>query len=133
MIRDFRTSDAAKIKELGQDLLGSFNLDNVSSNERLKVYEKDGRVLGFIDYIRLYEVVEILYIVVEKDYRRQGIGRELISHILDGDCNQSILEVRVSNEEAIRFYQSLGYRPIRTIKNYCSNGEDAIAMEKVKE
>ncbi|HBA37446.1 MAG TPA: hypothetical protein DCY94_01855 [Firmicutes bacterium] len=133
MIRKYEDKYREKIIEIGKSLGGAFDIDKVSKNEVIFVYIKDGEIVGFIDYMPIFEVVEILYIAVDNNHRRSGIGSELISYVLDGDeIKRSILEVRSDNKTAIDFYTELGYKPVRLIKNYCTDGEDALAMEKVK-
>lgn len=132
-IRDYnKENDEARVRELGTQLNGSFDLDKVSDQEKILVVEVEGKVVGFIDFMKVYEVLEVLYIVVDEVYRRCGYGKKMIDAVvgLEG-VEHSILEVRSSNETAIKFYESLGYKSVRVIRNYCSNGEDALAMEKV--
>ena len=64
--------------------------------------------------------------------KRQGIGSKLLRRIefecmvLGAEAMQ--LEVRVSNEDAERFYQKNGYTQVFILDNYYSNGEDAVLM-----
>lgn len=133
MIRDFEVKDEEQIMELGKYLNGSFKFDAIYDNEKIAVYEEDGKIIGFIDYIKMYELIEILYVVVEEEFRRCGIASKLFEYVYkNNDYKRSILEVKSTNEGAIRFYQSLGFVPIRIIKNYTVDGIDAISMEKVK-
>jgi [ribosomal protein S18]-alanine N-acetyltransferase len=67
-------------------------------------------------------------------YRRLGVGKLLIrrvEHQFALDLATGVqLEVRVSNTEAQRFYQRIGYRPVFGIDQYYANGEDALIMMK---
>jgi [ribosomal protein S18]-alanine N-acetyltransferase len=66
--------------------------------------------------------------------RRRGVGKLLIrrvEHQFALDLATGVqLEVRVSNTEAQKFYQRLGYRPVFGIDQYYANGEDALIMMK---
>ena len=46
------------------------------------------------------------------------------------ECENSTLEVRVSNTVAINLYKSFGYEIVTTRKRYYENGEDAYLMLK---
>jgi len=130
MIREYMPSDIEEVKELGKLLDGSFNITNICENEKIYIYEKDNKVVGFIIFSKVFEVADLTYIVVDPGYRRLGIGRELIKKILkDSKISRIMLEVRESNIGAIRFYESNGFTILRTILNYYGN-ENAIAMER---
>ena len=64
----------------------------------------------------------IMNLGVHPAYRRQGLGRALMRHLLQSCSNSAIesvyLEVRVSNASAIAMYQSLGFQQIGRIKGY---------------
>lgn len=133
MIREFRSEDKAQVNEIGRSLKDGFNIENHNEYEHVLVYEEDEKVLGFVMYMILYETLEIVHIAVDINSRRRGIARKLLTSLFDRDeVEKSILEVRSSNETAIKLYESLGFKRVRTIKNYYENMEDAIVMEAVK-
>ena len=56
-------------------------------------------------------------------YRRRGIGKQLLDHIIDTALkNPAIIEaylhVQTSNEDAKNFYMSHGFEQTETIHNY---------------
>lgn len=65
---------------------------------------------------------------VRHDYRRRGIGRELVRCACAGN-DMTWLHVRVSNTAAIRMYGSLGFvgRQVE-MRFYKNNSEDALVM-----
>lgn len=131
MIRAIKEEDNSFVNKLGKELKENFDISNRSINEKVLVYENDKEIIGFIDYIKLYEVVEILYICVKKEYRNKKIGSALLEKVFTSynDLEKSILEVRSSNFKAIEFYKRKGYSVVRTIKNYYGT-EDALSMVK---
>lgn len=132
MIRDYETKDKESVNTLGQVLKENFDIEKRNSFEKVLVYVLDGEVVGFIEYMKMYEVVEIEYIVVSENKRRMGIGKSLIQEAINSqDVEKAILEVKMSNTSAIEFYKKLGFNSIRVIKNYYE-AEDAIAMEVIK-
>ncbi|MBR3199364.1 MAG: GNAT family N-acetyltransferase [Bacilli bacterium] len=99
--------------------------------EFIYAYYLDGKMIGFIDYSIIYEKAEINYIAVSEEYRRKGIGEELLNYFiskLNGVSSVS-LEVNVNNEGAIKFYLKNGFVKKAIRKNYY-NGEDAYLMVK---
>ncbi len=95
--------------------------------------EVEGRVVGYIIYWRLPKEVDIHNLAVHSAYRRQGIGRSLLSSAIDSakgqGSNRVTLEVRKSNQAAQQLYHSLGFVERGVRKGYYSDdGEDALVM-----
>jgi len=72
-------------------------------------------------------------LAVRQSYRRQGIGRLLLSHILErarrGEAMAAFLEVRASNFTAQAFYERCGFRVVGRRRNYYPEPrEDALIM-----
>ncbi len=131
MIRKLARSEYGLIIELARALKKSLTVDDFGFNDEILVFEENSSILGFICYSRLYETVDILYIVVNEEYRRNGIATKLVSELLNIEgVKHILLEVNKENAGAIEFYNSLGFNVIREIKNYYDN-QDAFAMERV--
>ena len=96
-------------------------------------------VLGFI--VSLVQVGEgqILKVAIRQRVQGQGYGRQLVEHALtkmQQDINRIFLEVRISNSQALAFYQSLGFKVVGQRRDYYRTDEgreDAVIMEKVIE
>ena len=132
MIEELTREQKLAVNRLGHVLKDNYDVSKGGELEKILVYTKGEEVIGFIQFIKLYEVVEILYLVVDERYRKLGIGSTFIEHLSrDLDIKRMILEVRKSNEVAISFYEKNGFKKIRPIENYYKDGEDALAMEKV--
>ena len=61
---------------------------------------------------------EILNLAVAPEFRRQGVGRALVSGLLERAPGEVYLEVRPSNTGARRFYQMLGFEEVTTRPDY---------------
>ena len=135
MIRKAQINDINRINELGLILDDAFikknDLNKYISSEiyLLHVLEINNNVEGFILATKLYENIEILYIIVSEKYQKCGYGKELINSISDNNSH-ILLEVRSSNKNAINFYQHLNFTTINVRKKYYDNGDDALIMER---
>ncbi|MCR5231945.1 MAG: GNAT family N-acetyltransferase, partial [Acholeplasmatales bacterium] len=71
---------------------------------------------------------------VNKDYQHKGIGSELLNELMnfliEKGAKSFILEVRESNNNAIRLYEKFGFKEISIRKNYYSNLENAKVLLK---
>ncbi|WP_297475112.1 ribosomal protein S18-alanine N-acetyltransferase [Thermococcus sp.] len=104
-----------------------------SNPDTFLVAEYGGRVIGYVmGYLRPDMEGHIMSIAVDPEYRRNGIGTALLTEVIERLINEGAryigLEVRVSNERAIRLYESLGFRRIKRIMGYYADGEDAYYM-----
>ncbi len=76
----------------------------------------------------------VVSIAVMPESRRKGIATALIEEAMSGmqgyKAKQIYLEVRVTNDDAIKLYKKLGLEIVRTIGGYYSDGEDAYVMSK---
>lgn len=99
------------------------------------VAETGGSIVGFVmgTVERAYEA-RILALAVEPDLRRQGIGTALTERFIENfrsfGVKRVTLEVRVTNEGAIRMYRSLGFKARDVIEAYYGDDEDAYVMER---
>lgn len=75
---------------------------------------------GYIHYDLIYDRVEIIYFYVKEEYRGKKIGYQLLEKLVNIYNNIS-LEVKCTNEKAIRLYEHFGFKRIKVIKNYYKN------------
>ncbi|WP_297062865.1 ribosomal protein S18-alanine N-acetyltransferase [Thermococcus sp.] len=97
------------------------------------VAEYNGKVIGYVmAYLRPDLEGHIMSIAVDKYYRGNGIGSalltEAIERLIERGARYIGLEVRVSNENAIRLYERFGFKKVKRIIGYYSDGEDAYYM-----
>ncbi|MFX1519447.1 MAG: GNAT family N-acetyltransferase [Promethearchaeota archaeon] len=80
--------------------------------------------------VKLTKKGHIVSIAVIKEYRRIGVGSQLLNKAFEGfreyDASESFLEVRKSNIEAINLYQKMGYVEKKVLPGYYRDGEDAL-------
>ena len=91
----------------------------------------NGELAGYLICSRYHTVWHLMNVAVDLDYRRLGVASCLIEHLLEeaGGDERYTLEVRVSNSEAIRMYESFGFRSAGVRRSYYhDNNEDALIM-----
>lgn len=141
-IRKAKISDLEAIKEIEdesfinpftkEDLLYEISQNPVSN---FLVLEKDGLVVGFLDYWVTFDSATIDQIAVKKSERNQGFAKILLEKTINdlkelGEVSFFTLEVRASNEPAINLYKSFDFQKVTIKEKYYDDGEDAIYMIK---
>lgn len=98
--------------------------------------QEGGEPLGFLVAWHVVDELHVLNVATASAARRRGIGSLLVGEALgyaqSNDVRLVLLEVRRSNEPAIRLYEKHGFvitnvRP----KYYSDNDEDALEMQLV--
>ncbi len=91
------------------------------------------RLAGYMIISRYVDAWHVMNIAVDPEFRRRGIATALLERLFELTEDESrrgyTLEVRVSNEAAIKLYERLGFRS-RGIRRgyYTDNREDALIM-----
>lgn len=92
------------------------------------------KLVAFVGVTASIDTCDIEDVLVDIDYRRQGLSKNLINHVLDELKTQNIqkvfLEVRERNIPAIELYEGLGFSKISIRKNYYFDGENALVYLK---
>ena len=111
--------------------------------EAFIVAEVDDKVIGYImckiefgfsNFRKLGFVKKghVVSVAVFDQHRGKGIGKalmlEAINGVLSRKSDEIYLEVRVSNTQAIRMYQRLGFQIKSRLRSYYRDGEDAYLM-----
>jgi ribosomal-protein-alanine N-acetyltransferase len=98
------------------------------------VAEYNGKVVGYVCLMSLFEEAQILDIAVAPKLRGNGIARLLMDHAVtvarEKEAEQLLLEVRASNSAAIALYERCGFVRTGLRSNYYEGKDDAVLMEK---
>ncbi|MCS7203804.1 MAG: ribosomal protein S18-alanine N-acetyltransferase [Thermodesulfovibrio sp.] len=139
IIRDLSESDLNQVLEISKESfiipwsLKSFINELLNQNSILKVAELNGEVIGYVVARKIVDEAEILSLAVKKDFRRKGIATKLMKSVLNeikDFVKSCFLDVRVSNEPAIKLYEKLGFKKVGIRKKYyLYPEEDALLMK----
>ena len=95
----------------------------------------DNQVIGYFIASSVAGEVTLMNVAIAPEMQGQGLGTLLLAFLKDYSRKKNEeeiwLEVRASNNHALKLYQKLGFVEADTRKNYypCKNGrEDAIIM-----
>lgn len=94
---------------------------------------EDGRAVAYGGMMIAPGEGQITNIAVHPDYRRRGAGAAILERLIaeagERNLGQIVLEVRESNEGAIRLYRRKGFETVGIRKNfYRKPTEDALIM-----
>lgn len=122
-----------EIKEANK-LLDCFNFEINTSGDNpfLKcIVSKEKQLNGILVFNLIYDRIELNYIVVKCNFRRQGIAQEMLEYLFNFSKTNNIrnitLEVNKTNIPAINIYMKNGFESIALRKNYYGQ-DDAILM-----
>ena len=133
MIRKLEPKDIEVVNKYLKEF--NYKIDE-TLNEFVNVllYDDNG-IKGVLVYSKIYDRLEIDYIIVDKQYRRLGIASKLLKYMEDenkGALNIT-LEVRESNDLAISFYKKNGFVIEAVRKNYYKEENGLLMMKKLGE
>ena len=111
--------------------------------EAFIVAEISGKIIGYImckiehgfsNFKKLGFVKKghVVSVAVIDEHRRKGYGSVLVDEAVKGvktiQGSELYLEVRCSNNDAVRLYEKLGFSITQKLKAYYRDGEDAYVM-----
>ena len=111
--------------------------------EAFIVAEISGKIIGYImckiehgfsNFKKLGFVKKghVVSVAVIDEHRRKGFGSVLVDEAVKGvktvQGSELYLEVRCSNNDAVKLYEKLGFSIIQRLNSYYRDGEDAYVM-----
>ena len=140
MVNKIVIEELERFNELG--LIVNKNFSNVyklndiidSQYDDVYGYYVDSTLIGFIHISKLYETMDIVNVVVDNEYRKQGIATKLIDYVIKlyDDVEIIMLEVNEHNIAAISLYKKNGFEIINKRNNYYGS-DAALIMKRVVE
>ena len=108
----------------------TFQREMGRSQSRLLVLDRAGEPIGYAVGWRTLDEFELHQIVIAPEQRGRRLGetllREFCAMLRSEGCRRLALEVRPSNQAALRLYEGCGLEPEGVRKSYYPNGEDAL-------
>lgn len=140
-VREMRPEDLGRVAEIEKEIFSmpwsqkGFEDSLAAGNTVYLTALVDGTVSGYCGFIQVLDEAEITNVAVAENVRKRGIGFRMMSELLkraeEKGVAQILLEVRTSNQAAIRLYKRLGFQAESIRKNFYENPrEDAVIMWK---
>ena len=123
MLREYNDNDFLVVKKI-IDSSFDMNIEKVhtSPNVESLVYEVDGRVVGYLNITKDFDVIRnskyawINFVCVDPDCRGQGIGERMMISALErcSDCEKVRLTSNPKRVVANKMYLKLGFKIYET-------------------
>ena len=141
IIREMKLTDAAAVAQLETVCFSDpWSEKSIASEVHNPlsywlVAEENGCIVGYVGSQSVLDAADMMNLAVAPEYRKKGIGRKLVNalteHLQANGVIALLLEVRVTNEDAIRLYTKLGFIQVgRRPRYYRNPTEDALILRK---
>lgn len=141
---DYVSANCTDVQEILK-LDNSYNCDMYSEKQildffninyyRVIVAKRFDIIIGYICFSIIFEECNLIKIVVDKDYRKMGIGKNLVNEMIntckENNVSKIYLEVREDNISAISFYEKLGFEFENLRPNYYGDINAKIYERKI--
>jgi [ribosomal protein S18]-alanine N-acetyltransferase len=142
MIRKTKINDIYELVNLEkmvfeQSLGESFLYDELMLNPfaHYFVLETDNQIIGYIGFRAIDDQAEMMNFAINPNKQKQGNGSKLLNYSIEYLQNLGVkkisLEVRVSNENAIKLYEKNGFIKSHTRKNYYEKEDAYVYIKEV--
>lgn len=138
IVRKFKPNDLKRVYEIeNMSFKQSYGINMFQQLYEMGVgflvAEEDGYVIGYVIFWIKYENQgHIISIAVDKNYRRQHAGTELlikaISILSMLRIDAIYLEVNENNVAAVEFYKTFNFKIDRVVPGYYEDSDGAIIM-----
>jgi ribosomal protein S18 acetylase RimI-like enzyme len=98
------------------------------------VAESGGEIIGVaFGSCGTFGRIFLYSLYMHPSWQRRGVGRVLLDHIWEAfpEGASMKLEVLEKNKDGIRFYEALGFEPLRRVRDARQSGEPALLMRKL--
>ena len=143
IIREMKADDVIQVSELEKKYFSiPWSYDSLmkevnNAGSIFCVAVEDEKVVGYGGMLLVIDEGDITNIVVEENYRGKSIGKGILDYFFKEGGKRNIesftLEVRVSNENAKKLYEKMGFVSEGVRKRFYEHPvEDALIMWKRK-
>jgi ribosomal-protein-alanine N-acetyltransferase len=98
---------------------------------KLYIYVDNNKIIGYILWLKRKSYFRLYSICVSEAYRGKGIAQELLSYSFESlQSKKYTLEVKTTNNNAIKIYMKNGFSISKILANYYPNNVDGYLMIK---
>jgi [ribosomal protein S18]-alanine N-acetyltransferase len=126
-------------EELRRERAVAIVAENENENDNGDGDDKNGAIAGWaVGWLVPPDELQVLEVAVAPACRGRGIGTSLVKGLVQEGGRKHgtsvsivLLEVRESNQAAIRLYKTVGFQIVGRRKRFYADGEDALLMNLV--
>jgi ribosomal-protein-alanine N-acetyltransferase len=117
-------------KDYSRDLF--FEMGTLFPEEFMTVFD-DSKLIGFLmGALTSPKEARVLIFVIDGQHRGKGIGSQVMSSFIDHCRKKGVerirLEVKTTNENAIKLYRKFGFKAVDVLEKYYRDGNDGYLM-----
>jgi ribosomal protein S18 acetylase RimI-like enzyme len=94
----------------------------------VQAFVEEGIETNLMGFVAVRRDGYILFLAVDPEYRGQDVGKKLVARVAD-DHRTVTCHARTTNENALQFYEHLGFEVKRRIDNYYEDGGDSYYLK----
>ena len=138
MIRPAALTDLPRLSALEHELFGADAWSEALVRQEIEgpgrrfvvVEDASGVIVGYGVTMTAGDIVDLLRIAVRPEVRREGLASQLLDELLvdTDDASRMLLEVSVTNAEALGFYVARQFSVIDVRPHYYRDGSEALVM-----
>lgn len=123
------SASSTSLRDCNNDNISDY-IESMKSQDFIVVLDKDNKVVGFLSYVHkevcCIDCNYVSTIIVDKDYREQGVAKELYSVLEKLSKLPIIVRTWSTNYKNRSILSNLGYGCIKTIKDDRGVGIDTL-------
>lgn len=138
MIRYASKKDLDILNAFLKNFSKSYILDDNFENHPFSKYvllEEYGDIIGFMNYSKIYDRLELEYIYIVEKYRRKGYASKFIDFLIEIGIKEKALnitlEVSEINNSAIGLYKKKGFEIVAVREKYYNNNNGYVMLRKM--
>jgi ribosomal protein S18 acetylase RimI-like enzyme len=123
IIEYFKSLDTNFLNRLSTEVNLEDYLKKIHTKSDQIILRRNNRIVAAMFFYSSVEGVYVTHVSVSKSFERRGCGKKMFELLKDREKHQPIsLEVDLANQNAINFYETIGFR----VKN---TSESKLVME----
>lgn len=134
MIRFIKENDIEGVNKLLNEFNYSISKSSLEDSFFRCLINDDNGINGVIVFKKIYDRIEIEYIIVDKKFRKSKIATSLLDYLINYSKDENLenisLEVNVNNIAAINLYKKFDFEVVAKREKYYKD-EDGYLMVKV--
>ena len=97
----------------------------------LFIYKENNKILGYILWLKRKKHYRLYSLCIKKEFQGVGVATKLLEYSFEIlDKKSFTLEVKTTNQSAIKLYKKHSFKIIKVLKNYYPNSIDGYLMQR---